>query len=141
MTISWSPPGRECSTVHSMTAITSARRGEPVGPRWWLTPSQMAERPAPGEVGRQLALPVAEHVDRERAVARMAVSVALLEVEADQHERRLKRQRRDRVRGGPDRFAVGPDRRDHRDPGSEMPHRLAQGGRGDLPRIRVSELG
>lgn len=43
-TISWSPPGRACSTVHSRTASTSSRSGLPVGPRRCRTPSQAAAR-------------------------------------------------------------------------------------------------
>src|SRR5690242_15562153 len=43
--ISWSPPGRLCSTVHSSTARTSSSRGLPVGPRRCRTPSQAAANP------------------------------------------------------------------------------------------------
>jgi hypothetical protein len=81
-----------------------------------------------------VVLPLAEHVDRERAVAADGRERRAVEVEADKHERRLKRERRDRVRGCPDRLAVRPDRGDHRDPGGEVAHRLAQLGRGD-PRL------
>src|ERR1700727_1979044 len=43
--ISWSPPSSWCSTVHSRVAITPSRRGLPVRPRRWRTPSQAAARP------------------------------------------------------------------------------------------------
>ncbi len=45
MTISWSPPGRLCSTVHSSVASTPSSRGLPVGPGWCATPSQAAASP------------------------------------------------------------------------------------------------
>src|ERR1700730_3602502 len=98
-------------------------------------------RQAPaGEVGGQVVLPLAEHVDRERAVAADGRERRAAQVEADKHERRLKRERRDRVRGCPHRLAVRPDRGDHRDPGGEVAHRLAQLGRGDLRLAPVLDL-
>jgi hypothetical protein len=87
-----------------------------------------------------VVLPLAEHVDRERAVTADGRERRAVEVEADKHERRLKRQRRDRVRGCPDRLAVRPDRGDHRDPGGEVAHRRAQLGRGDLRLAPVLDL-
>jgi FMN reductase len=98
-------------------------------------------RQAPaGEVGGQVVLPGAEHIDRERPVTPDGRKRLALEVEADEHQWRLKRERRDRVRGCPDWLAVRPDRGDNRDPGGEVPHRLAQLGRGDLRRARVPDL-
>jgi FMN reductase len=98
-------------------------------------------RQAPaGEVGGQVVLPGAEHIDRERPVTPDGRKRLALEVEAHKHQWRLKRERRDRVRRCPDWLAVRPDRGDDRDPGGEVPHRLAQLGRGDLRRARVPDL-
>ena len=93
-----------------------------------------------GEVGRQLALSVAEHVDRERAVIRDGCPGCALEVEAGKHQRRLKRERRDRVRGCPDGLTIRSDRGDDRDPGGEVSHRVAQLSRGDLRPARAGNL-
>jgi FMN reductase len=93
-----------------------------------------------GEVGGQVALPVAEHIDRECPVSSDGRESRTAEVEADKHKRRLKRERRDRVRGRPDRLAVRSDRGHDRDPGGEVPHRLAQLGWGDLRLAPVLDL-
>jgi len=116
---------------------------EPGGTGW---PALVADlvpggrQPPAGEVGGQVPLPVAEHVDRERPVAPDGLERRALEVEADEHQGRLKRQRRDRVRGRPDRLAVRPNRGHDRDPGCEVTHRLAQPVRGDPRRVHVGDV-
>ena len=67
-----------------------------------------------------------EHVYHERAVAADRPQGQAAEVEADEDQRRVERQRGDRVGGRAHRLAVGTDRGDDRDPGGEVPHRLAE---------------
>jgi len=87
-------------------------------------------QPAPGEAGRQVLLLRGEHVDRERAVLPDRRQGQAGQVEADQDERRVERQRGDRVGGGAHRRTVGVDRGDHRDAGREVAHGRAElGGR------------
>src|SRR6478609_9224236 len=83
-------------------------------------------QPAPGEAGGQVLLPGREHVHYERAVPPDGPERLAAEIEADQDERRIERQRGHRVGGGAYRGAVGTDRRDHCDAGREMPHRVTE---------------
>ena len=125
-TISWSPPGRRCSTVHSRTASTSSSRGLPVGPCRCRTPSQAAVSPRRAKLADRCSLRCREHIHHERAVPADGPQRQAAEVEADQDERGVERQRGDRVGGGAHRRAVSADRRDHRDAGREMAHGVTE---------------
>src|SRR5207247_1176923 len=83
-------------------------------------------RTAPGEAGGQLLLPGREHVYYERAVPADGPQRQAGELEADQDERRVERQRGDRVGGGAHRCAVSADRRDHRDARCEVSHSVTE---------------
>jgi hypothetical protein len=83
-------------------------------------------QPPAGEVRRQVPLRRRQHVHHEGAVAADGPQREAAEIEADQDERRVERQRGDRVGGGAHRGAVGADRGDHRDPGREVAHGRAE---------------
>jgi MFS family permease len=85
---------------------------------------------APREVGGQVPLPFPEHVDHECPVPVDGLERRAVVVEADEHERRVERERGDRVGGRADRRAVLADGRDDGDPGGEMPHYVAELRRG-----------
>jgi len=78
---------------------------------------------AAGEVGRQVLLRRGQDVDHERAVPVDGPQRQAAEVEADQHQRRLERQRRDRARRGPHRLAFFVNRRHDGHARGEMAHR------------------
>jgi hypothetical protein len=73
-----------------------------------------------------------QHVHHKRAVAADGPQRQAAAVEADQHERRVQRQRADGAGRGADRIALLVDRRHDRHAGREVAHRPAELSGADL---------
>ena len=140
--ISWSPP-------RSAVFDRALERGQHAVEPWAARPARAMPHVLPeshaaaaGEVGREVPLRFGEDVDHEGAVRANRLQRDARPVEADQQQRRVKRERRDRVRGRADRLPVRAERGDDRDAGSEVPDCIPELGRGDLGRNgRGRELG
>ena len=87
------------------------------------------------EVRRQRLLALLEDVDRECPMLANCGERLARSVQADQHERRHKRQRADSAGSGADRYAVSPAGGDDGHAGGEVTERVSYEIRGDLTAI------
>src|SRR5215204_5349581 len=118
---------RVSAAAHRRDAALEPRPTVPVDKRkrrWRRIPPQASE------IGRQIALRVAEDADGEaRRLVNQEAGFGLF-AEAEQHERRIERQRRKRVRRHRPDLAVQLHR-DHRDASDKTPHGVPEGARFD----------